>query len=52
MVAQKRGGEVISSSIRRFCSDEPTRLIVKVDDGSVNSTTRTVSSTSTTSDSA
>ncbi len=51
-VVQKRGGEVISSSIRRFCSDEPTKLIVKVDDGSVSSTTRTVNSTNTTSDSA
>ncbi len=50
-VVQKRGGEVISRSFRRFCSSEPTRLIVKVDDGSVSSTTRTVNSTNTTSDS-
>ncbi len=51
-VVQKRGGEVVSRSVRRFCSGEPTRLIVKVDDGSVTSTTRTINSTNTTSDSA
>ncbi len=38
-VVQKRGGEVVSSSIRRFCSDERTRLIVTVDDASVSSKT-------------
>ncbi len=41
-VIQKRGGEVISQSIRRFCSEEPTKLRVEVDDGSVTSTTRTI----------
>ncbi len=50
-VIQKRGGEIISQSIRRYCSGEPTKLIVKVDDGSVSSTTRTLN-TNTTSDSA
>ncbi len=43
-VVQKRGGEVISRSFRRFCSDEPTSLIVKVDDGSVSTTTRAIDS--------
>ena len=38
-VVQKRGGEVISRSIRRYCSEEPTRLIVTVDHGSVSSRT-------------
>lgn len=41
-VEQRRGGEVVSSSIRHFCSDERTKLIVEVDDGSVTSTTRTI----------
>ncbi len=41
-VVQRQGGEVVFSSIMRFCSDEPTKLIVKVDDGSVSSTTRTI----------
>lgn len=41
-VVQRQGGEVVFSSIMRFCSDERTRLIVKVDDGSVSSTTRTI----------
>ncbi len=41
-VEQRQGGEVVFSSIMRFCSDEPTKLIVKVDDGSVSSTTRTI----------
>ncbi len=43
-VAQRRGGEVVSRSVRRYCSEEPTRLIVEVDDGSVSSTTRTIDS--------
>ncbi len=43
-VVEKRGGEVISHSFRRFCSSEPTRLIVKVDDGSVSSSTYSTNS--------
>ncbi len=43
-VVQKRNGEVISRSIRRFCSDERTRLIVEVDHGSVSSSTYSTNS--------
>lgn len=43
-VVQRRSGEVVSRSVRRYCSDEPTRLVVRVDDGSVSSTTRTIDS--------
>lgn len=42
-VVQRRGGEVISRSVRRFCSDERARLVVEVDDGSITTTTRTSS---------
>ena len=49
-VVQKRGGEVVSSSIRRFCSDEPTKPVVKVDHGSVSFSTYTINSTSNTRD--
>ena len=35
-VVPKQGGEVISQSIRRSCSDEPTKLIVTLDHGSVS----------------
>ena len=42
-VLQKRNGEVISRSVRRFCSDSRSRLIVEMNDGSVTTTTRTVS---------
>ena len=38
-VVRKQGGEVISQSIRRYCSEEPTKLIVTVDHGSVSSKT-------------
>ncbi len=45
-VVQRQGGEVVFSSIMRFCSDERTRLIVKVDDGSVSSSTYSTNSAS------
>ncbi len=43
-VVEKRGGQIVSQSIRRFCSDERTRLVVKVNDGSVSSTTYSTNS--------
>ncbi len=43
-VEQRQGGEVISRSVRRFCSEEPTKLVVRVNDGSVSSTTTTIDS--------
>ncbi|MDP9486165.1 MAG: hypothetical protein M3Q49_10345 [Actinomycetota bacterium] len=49
-VMQKRYGEVVSQSIRRYCSDERTRLIVTVDDGSVSSKTVARSSDTTSDD--
>ncbi len=49
-VMQKRYGEIVSQSIRRYCSDEPTKLIVTVNDGSVSSTTSTVNTNHTSDD--
>ncbi|MDP9485605.1 MAG: hypothetical protein M3Q49_07420 [Actinomycetota bacterium] len=42
-VVRKQGGEVVSRSVvGRYCSEEPTRLIVRVDDERVTSTVRTI----------
>lgn len=42
-VVQKSGGEVISrSAVGRYCSEEPTRLVVKVDHGSVSQRVETI----------
>ncbi len=42
-VVQKRGGEVVSrSAVGRYCSEEPTRLVVEVDHSSVTQRVETI----------
>ncbi len=42
-VVQKRSGEVVSrSAVGRYCSEEPTRLVVEVDHSSVTQRVETI----------